>query len=397
MSENLSLLVGLKNNLSYSKSFYFTTRALYPDVEIVFTSYGSTDQTDEWLQSINDKNLIYFHSSESKTFADTYNKCTQLATKKYVVFAHNDMVLTPCFLENIEKHVSENHVINYTTIEPPIFSDNMRPGKIVKDFGPDPDNLMLDALYSFSKEIQQINEGLLRPEEDVSFFLCAEKALLLSIGGLDPLFNPMFCEDDDLVLRLKLSGAKFFTCLDAICYHFVSKTSRFSKEYEKLTTQIEANSNRNFIRKWGFRNTSAFKKKLNIGLIVKNGDASVLARLEPLSTNIYIDCEIKTYIEKEQPKTLFDLSSRIKPLNSIKGNDILVVVDAKNLNERYYDRILRLNEVIYNNFYSPLSFWKKLLGYSKSNFKWKIFSVTINKMVTHESEQIHLKSYRNVV
>ncbi|RYD89320.1 MAG: glycosyltransferase [Sphingobacteriales bacterium] len=116
MKNNLSLLVGLKNNLDYSKNFYTTTRALYPDVEIVFTSYGSTDGTHEWLDSIKDDNVKYYYSADSKTLSDTYNKCTELATKEYVIYAHNDMVLAPGFIENLEKLVSDDNVVTYLGI-----------------------------------------------------------------------------------------------------------------------------------------------------------------------------------------------------------------------------------------------------------------------------------------
>ena len=57
----------------------------------------------------------------------------------------------------------------------------------------------------------------------------------------------MFCEDDDLIRRWKLLGMNCFTALDSICYHFVSKTSRFSEEYQTRTQQIEYNSNDGFI------------------------------------------------------------------------------------------------------------------------------------------------------
>jgi hypothetical protein len=60
---NISLLVGLKNNLNYNKHFYSTTRELYPEVEICFVSYGSTDGTHEWLDSLQDNNVKYFHSA----------------------------------------------------------------------------------------------------------------------------------------------------------------------------------------------------------------------------------------------------------------------------------------------------------------------------------------------
>ncbi|MCS3871635.1 glycosyltransferase involved in cell wall biosynthesis [Chryseobacterium ginsenosidimutans] len=40
---NISLLIGLKNNLEYSKSCYHSIRENFPEIEIVFVSYGSTD------------------------------------------------------------------------------------------------------------------------------------------------------------------------------------------------------------------------------------------------------------------------------------------------------------------------------------------------------------------
>ena len=52
MKNNISLLVGLKNNLDYNKHFYDTTRELYPNVELCFVSYGSTDGTHEWLETL---------------------------------------------------------------------------------------------------------------------------------------------------------------------------------------------------------------------------------------------------------------------------------------------------------------------------------------------------------
>jgi GT2 family glycosyltransferase len=92
---------------------------------------------------------------------------------------------------------------------------------------------------------------------------------LLEIGGMDNLYNPMFCEDDDLIKRWELIGMNCFTALDSMCYHFVSKTSRFSNEYINRTQQIEHNSNRNFIRKWGFRK-SIHNKTYDIGFRMKN-------------------------------------------------------------------------------------------------------------------------------
>jgi len=55
MSE-ISFLVGLKNNLEYSEKFYRFFRATYPQEQLVFVSLGSSDGTDQWLNSLDDIN-----------------------------------------------------------------------------------------------------------------------------------------------------------------------------------------------------------------------------------------------------------------------------------------------------------------------------------------------------
>ena len=101
----ISTLVGLKNNLDYSQKFYKRFREIYPNEELCFVSYGSDDGTHEWLDSLKDENLKYYYSEEKKTFSDTFNKCAEIATKEYIVFCHNDIVILEGWLENIEKHL----------------------------------------------------------------------------------------------------------------------------------------------------------------------------------------------------------------------------------------------------------------------------------------------------
>ncbi|MDU1891650.1 MAG: glycosyltransferase [Dysgonomonas sp.] len=334
---NISLLVGLKNNLEYSINFYETTRKLYPNVEIVFVSYGSTDGTHQWLDSLNDSNLIYYYFPETKTFSDTYNKCSELATKDYIVFLHNDMVLTPHFLENIVKYLDKDTIVGFSTIEPPIFSKNERIGKIVKDFGIDIQNLELDELYRFSIDYQQRYKNQIANKIDLLFFiaLCNEK--FKSVNGLDNLFDPMFCEDDDLFLRLEAIGLNKLTSLDAICYHFVSKTSRFSEDVIKKTKEIECNSQRNFLRKWGFPSYNDKRKVYDIGIVLKNATLDTIQEIEPYASQLYVDCDFSEYIKKEQPKTKLDLSRRILPIKSFnKEHDILIIIDENEMDEKSF-------------------------------------------------------------
>lgn len=374
---NISLLVGLRNNLEYNKHFYETTRELYPDVELCFVSYGSIDGTHEWLDSLKDENVKYFYSEEHKTFSDTFNKAAELATRDYVTYLHNDIVLAPRFIENLEKHVSTNNVVAYTTIEPPIFADHARPGKIIYDLGTSLETFDKDALYEFVK--QERVKYLDKTEPGITFFMCMPRFKLLEIGGMDNLFNPMFCEDDDLIRRWKMLGMDCFTALDAICYHFVSKTSRFSEEYQYQTQQIELASNRNYIRKWG---TKTDAPKYNIGIRVTNCNIKILELLEPYCDRIYIDDDMRVitthYIDTEQSKTKFDLTKRVLHIghnDPIRENDIVVEVDAKQMTQQDYNLIQQLAEILQDS--------GEIGVFQLGNLK-----ITINQLNTYEKNLI---------
>jgi len=377
---NISLLIGLKNNLDYTKNFYNTTRQLYPNVELCFVSYGSTDGTDEWLDSLNDENVKYFYSEESKTFSDTFNKAASLATKDYVMFLHNDIVVAPNFLENVEKHLSPDSIISYTTIEPPIFAGHERPGKIIKDFGTDINTFQLDDMYTFSDIQREVYRD--KTEQGITFFMCMPKDKYLEIGGLHNIFNPMFCEDDDLILRWKLLGMNLFTSLDSICYHFVSKTSRFSKDYQTRTQQIEQHSNKNFVRKWGFRN-SIHNKKYNIHSIIHNCNHQLLEILEPWFTCTYTKNTYgfnwADYRDKEQDNTSFDMSKRVADIDSVDKDaiDILVEFDAREFNQNTFNIIQNLSDIITES---------GEIG----EFQLDCLNITIKSLKTYENELIRI-------
>lgn len=378
---NISLLVGLKNNLDYNKHFYETTRAIYPDVEICFVSYGSTDGTHEWLHSLQDANVKRFYSEENKTFSDTFNIAAQLATRDYVAYLHNDIVLAPGFIENLEKHVAPDRVVSYTTIEPPIFGDHTRPGKLIYHLGASLETFEKDEFYAYAKQQQTKYADKIEP--GITFFMCMPRLALLEIGGLDNLFIPMFCEDDDLIRRWKMRGMTCITALDAICYHFVSKTSRFSEEYEKRTQAIELASNRNFIRKWGSRSEAP---KYNIAFVVRNCTLPILEALEPWCDRIYIEDAMQVitshYIEQEQPKTRFDLTRRVLHIEHnapSDENDIIVAFDAKQLTQQNFQYIQQLAAIIAES------------G-ATGEFEIDIFRISIYSMEELQDRLIVLKS-----
>lgn len=377
---NISTLVGLKNNLEYSKHFYKRFREIYPTEELCFVSYGSTDGTHEWLESLNDSNLKYFYSEDKKTFSDTFNKCAQIATKEYIVFCHNDIVMLSGWLENIEKHLDKSTAVTYTTIEPPIFAGHNRPGKIIKDFGLEFTEVNYEELEKFAKETQlQYNN---KTSEGSAFFIAQHRGMYLAIGGMDNLYSPMFCEDDDILFRLELLGINRIVSLDSLVYHFVSKTSRFSEEHKNNTAEIEKKSVLNKIRKWGRLTLDKKTHTYDIGLIVPNCTMEHLKQLEPFVSTIYVDCDIIEYINAEQPNTKINLSKKVKPIGNIRDNDIIIKCnDLSKFNNNDYNLIVNISSFISNEQVKP-----------NTTFDFQNFTFNIKTKNTYEHKLVSLNT-----
>lgn len=388
MKNNISLLIGLKNNLEYSKRCYHSIRENYPDTEIVFVSYGSSDGTHEWLDSLQDQNLVYFSNAEEKTLSDTYNKAIEIATKDYICFLHNDMVIGRNFLSSLEKVLPENNLVYYKVIEPPIFASDKRLWKEIQDFGSDFETFQFDAFFQFENN-QEPQKG--EYTEDVSFFLAAKKEVLVKINGLDPLFKPMFCEDDDLILRLRMSGEKTFVCPDALVYHFVSKTSRFSEEFQNKTRKIEESSLRNFIRKWGFSNQSKTKKKLQYGLILENPTDEAVRELEIFVDHIYSDYNAGQYIADEQKNTRFDLKEKFRTKNAEVTDDVIIRFDAQKLVDKNRYTFRNLADCIEDKKNSERNIFDKLFG-KPNHFKINNLKFEIQKDQSYEQQLIIRKN-----
>jgi GT2 family glycosyltransferase len=377
---NISTLVGLKNNLEYSKKFYTRFREVYPTEELCFASYGSDDGTNEWLDSLTDENLKYYYSKDKKTFSDTFNKCAEIATKEYIVFCHNDIVMLEGWLENIEKHLNKSTAVTYTTIEPPIFSDHERPGKIIRDFGLEFEDVNYEELEKFGKETQEKYKN--QTTEGNAFFIAQHRGMYLAIGGMDNLYSPMFCEDDDILFRLKLLGIRTIVSLDSIVYHFVSKTSRFSEEHKTNTQEIERKSNLNKVRKWGRIGLTTDLHTYDIGLIIPNCNEDILRALEPFVSTIFVDCDFINYINSEQPNTKINLSRKIKPINSVRDNDIILRCnDVSKFTNDDFGLIANLSNFISNEQVKP-----------NTTFDFQNFTFNVKSKNTYEHKLVSLKS-----
>ena len=347
---NISFVLAVYNKLGLTKECYKHLRKVYPKSPLVISSGGSSDGTKEWLESLEDENLSFFHDDDRLTFSETYNAGIDLVDTEKLVLIHNDMVIGKHFLENLDRLIDENPntLLSYTTIEPPIFAGHQRPGKVILDMGTGFDNFNKKL---FDKYIKQ-NKDKCELYDGAVFFMSGRKDMFVDLGGFDGFsFVPCFCEDDDFLIRAKLKGYKLKTTECAITYHFVSQTSRFSDEMKDKRQNIEIFSNRNFVRKWGipistfnqvnYQQKDDFTyKNLNIGLTIN--DDSNLILLEPFFNKINLGTPPQDYIETEQSTTRYDLKSKFENYDDV---DVMVKLTSV-LTQEDFNNIIVLKMII---------------------------------------------------
>jgi glycosyltransferase involved in cell wall biosynthesis len=90
----------------------------YQNIELILIDDGSDDGTFEWLDSLNDNNLIYWKEPSRIGHTILYDKGIDKATHDIVGILHADMYIAPNYIENLIKHLKPGTVICGTRVEP---------------------------------------------------------------------------------------------------------------------------------------------------------------------------------------------------------------------------------------------------------------------------------------
>ena|SRR5210317_249616 len=266
-----------KTNSNYTKYLVNNIREIYPDenqVEVIVSE------------------------DDTVTMGVNYNNAVAKAKGEKIILLHNDMVIKPGFVEQMDKDITKNRITAYTRIEPPIYPDTF-PGKMILDCGTDLDNFNYQKFLDFKIEDTTLLDGGAQ-----MFFGCMKEDYL----GIDGVTFQLFCEDDDLHLRHNIAGYEQKVS-SAHVYHFVSKSSRVGNYQE-----IEQQSNYNFVKKWGFRR-SHYNVVYNKKYVIKN-------------TNSKLDETLKWWFNG--------------------GDDIIVEIDGNTFTNQDYNYITQLNDIIKN-------------------------------------------------
>ena len=360
----ISFIQPSRNNLKYLKWSYNSIRKNQGEheVEICVADDASTDGTWDWCLKMMDKDPLFkAHRNEGPTrlghtiLYDTL--VNDVATNDIAMIYHADMYLCPNALTAIEKHIKPKTIVSLTRIEPPLHPEG--PEKILWHGGVEPEEFkekeLLGEVKNFTDK-DKVTEGIFAPW---AFY----RKDFQEIGGHDPLYAPQSKEDSDIFNRFQLNGVKFIQTWEGFVYHMTCRGSRRNildkakNIYEDSPEWLAQNmrSTRNFIRKWGhFVLHDPLMKpiippKYDIGIILKNGNESLLKALEPWANNLYSDFDYSNYIKEEQVNTIIPLSDRLKPYDNEKNNEILVEIDGSNFNEQDYTFLQRLTQIIQNS------------------------------------------------
>jgi len=395
----ISLIQPSRNNLKYLKWSYDSIRCNQGDhiVEIcVADDFSDKDGTWEWCQETmqTDPNFKAIRNEGPTRLGHTilYDRLVnEVASHDICMIYHADMYLCPGALDEIEKHIAPKKIVSLTRIEPPLHPDG--PEKVLADWGTEPEQFNeVEFLKWFNASGKlkgnDITEGIFAPWAFM-------KSDFQEIGGHDPLYAPQSKEDSDIFNRFQLNGVEFIQTWKGCVYHMTCRGSRFNPELTtpgKNSPEWEAQnirSSRNFIRKWGHfvRHDDMMKPiiphKYNIGFRVINCTSQVLRALEPWCDNIYVadglNSMVEEYIRQEQPNTMFDLQGRIRSLNELSQNDIIVTMNAEQLN-RTYDNMTYLTSL------SDIISDSGEVG----EFQLDIFNIEIRALKTYEHELIKL-------
>ena len=357
---NISLIIPSYNTLNHLINTYNSVRKYYTDVEMVIINDGSEDGTSEWLESLEDNNVIKINSKERKGHTYFYDEGMRQATNEIVSILHSDMVIGPNYLENQLKHLKKGTVVCATRIEPPIHPAGKE--KIVMDFGDDYGNLKLDEFYNFCLETQnqfkdQTTKGIFAP-------WMLHKEDHLSIGGHDQIFTPYGYEDSDIFNRWILNGYKMIQSRDALVYHLTCRGHRWNKGVGIENSDYQSTMNRcrrDFIRKWGdwIHNDEyqmpIINPKYNINFRVHNNNLKLVEALEPWCDTYYGDgswVQYDYYIKNEQLNSNFNLKERVKPLEAELYDDfegVTVIIDGNKFTQQDYQFIQILSEILTEN------------------------------------------------
>ena len=264
-----SIIIPTFNNLDYLKLCIKSIKknSKFNHEVIVFINEG----IDGTLEYVKENNLNFLHNINNVGLCKAMNEGVKISSKKYIVYAHDDMYFCPNwdteFYNEISKIKVKNFFLSGTMIQPFKSFIHLDCGKTIKEF--DEVKLLKEYNSIFFEDFQGSTWApSLIPKETWD-----------RVGGFSEEYGPGLGSDPDFNMKLWRIGVRLFKGLSkSRVYHFSSVS---------LRKKISNNGAKTFLLKWGIsikfikkyylRSDQIFKSVLNepnknfnyyIGLII---------------------------------------------------------------------------------------------------------------------------------
>ncbi len=240
----ISIIIPTYNNINYLKlCLKSLNKNSKFDHEIIFHVNDGSDGTISYIKQSGYK---YTYSESNIGLCSAINKASKLATKKYLLYSHDDMYFCPewdnVLINEIKLLKNSEFYLSGTMIEP-------KSGHIIYNFGETIENFRESDLLSKYKNINFYDhQGTHFAPHLVSLEMWNK------VGGFSEEFNPGIGSDPDFNMKLWRQGVRIFKGLNNFkVYHFGSLTTRKKKNFK------QNRGDRIFLKKWGI-STKFFKK-----------------------------------------------------------------------------------------------------------------------------------------
>jgi len=360
MSTRIAFCIPSKSNLRYLKTCIPSIRnnAFNPNHEIIVFVDEDTDGTVEWLEKNAEHYGVDYYVNPhlgKRLFGigPAYDYCIEKSESDVFMIFHADMILAKNADANALAHLKEKTVVAATRIEPPTHPNAGE--KIQQQFGMYPEDFLQDKFDEFiEKQIQsdKVTEGIFAP-------WMMYKSDYKELGGHDARLHSCR-EDSDIFNRMLIAGFNFVQPWNSLVWHFAGRgagsNSNFDTEEDRIRhetwKQNMSNSTREFIRKWksNVKHEPLMKPIVNpiynTGIRIKHCNPNLLAALEPLAHDIYVDCDYADYIQNEQYRTTDDLLTKVHSIDDDVTNDVIIDLDGQRLSQQDYQILFEMGAII---------------------------------------------------
>lgn len=262
-----SIIIPVCNNEKLTKNCLHTIKECSNDYEVIIVDNGSVPSYSGLEHVIrNEKN---------EGFPVAVNQGLKSAKGEILVILNNDTLVTPNWLDIIEKHLKDYDLVGPCTNNilglQQIFADHYK---------------SKSELYDFAKKQTEQNQNSIIPIHRLIFFCVAFKREVLNkVGFLDEQFTPGNFEDNDYCLRAIDAGFKLGIAYDIFIHHQGSATHKsLNLDHKKL---LELNQKK-FRNKWPEN-----KEKELIDIAVGEKPVNFLNSDSPLSLIMIVKDEVK--------------------------------------------------------------------------------------------------------